>query len=169
MTTRETGAARTRTGTGHWRHGVDPAPGSVTRRKFQHVAGAALVLVIGACSTDHPSQGSVALLTYPRDPSGFVQDGVTGRLAVSGQCLVLIRESTGEQLALVWPTPGTTWSPRSQTITTEGVSAAVGDLLTVRGGIAEPPGGTPILGLPAPRCAGRTYWEVVTIEVRNPA
>ena len=51
--------------------------------------------------------------------------GIEGELRLEGDCLILA--ASPGRILLIWPTPGTQWNPRTQTVRLDRITAQVGD------------------------------------------
>lgn len=91
---------------------------------------------------------------------------VTGRLQSHGRCLVVVEEVSGIKYDVVWPSPGTEWNAETQTVTVDGVSASVGDRVTISGGETADTGdeGLAFLDAPPAECISDSQWRVARIE-----
>jgi hypothetical protein len=91
---------------------------------------------------------------------------VTGPLQAHGPCLVVVEDVSGIKYDLVWPSPGADWNVETQTITVNGVSASIGDRVTISGGPTADSGdeGLAFLNFPPAECISDSQWLVARIE-----
>ena len=91
----------------------------------------------------------------------------SGRLAFDGPCLRL-KSRDGSVIHLVWPDPGTAWDAETEEITVHGVTATVGDEVTVSGGAGGGADGVAGLGdwvsPPPPECLDGPQWFVTRFD-----
>jgi hypothetical protein len=66
--------------------------------------------------------------------------GFDGVLLLLDGCL-LVGNSAGDEVLMVWPSPGTTWLPLNQVLIVDGKRIAVGDTALFYIGDYTPPGG----------------------------
>jgi hypothetical protein len=122
-------------------------------------AAAALTLVIGQVAA--PTGASrTTLPLYPRDPGSYSLLGrMEGRLVLDGPCLIV----QGKPVLLAWPSPGTKWDATSLTVTIYGVSARVGERVSVFGGMGNYGGNW--LNPPPRECRQGDVWRVTFLRV----
>jgi hypothetical protein len=115
-------------------------------------------LVLSACD-------SAELTTYSRPEGSLGHLAQTiGRLEVDGSCLYLALENGGRTL-LVWPEPGTEWTPSTQTVILDGISARVGDRVSLGGGFFPPPDDiSEWANPPDPDCWQESRWLVTVMQ-----
>jgi hypothetical protein len=130
----------------------------------------ALIFLVG-CSANEPDPGVRLLYTDPAEVTRG--QTITGPLVINGRCLAVVDDVTDTRFELVWPSEGTQWDASTNTVSLNGTSASVGDLVTVVGGQTADSGDDDIvLFAPAPpaECITRSQWRVARIEgVTEPA
>ena len=121
-----------------------------------------IALLVG-CSSP-PQDGGVRPLFHEAEFS--IGLTVTGPLTSHGRCLVVVENVSGIKYDLVWPSPGMEWNSETQTVTVDGVSASIGDRVTVSGGPTDDSGdeGLAFLDAPPAECISDSQWRVARIE-----
>jgi hypothetical protein len=118
------------------------------------------LLALAICAVGLTSCASVRVPLYSAGPYRL-DAAISGRLTIVGQCLVLV-DRRSERINLAWPSPGTLWDPTSKTITVDGVTASVGDEVTLGGGtgFGVDDESSQWLGGPAHSCVSGDQWLV---------
>ena len=135
----------------------------------KHVAVVIGAILLAGCSVGQqsaaPRSESVRIVSVAVEPGGpgrLAQ--APGRLSTEGNCLTLT-DPDGETSLLIWPSPATTWDPTTGTVSLKGVSASIGDEVSLAGSrVTSPAGDSDYVSAPTAECARDHAFLVTGIE-----